>query len=133
MRPLHLSVGAGGYVATGPDTAGLAMFVEALPGGRLGRWGVAARWRRYDDSGGLLLGGVTFEAGSARPQLAMLFHGELGLQYGEQLPAIGGGVQTELGLWGPLAIATDVGAHLLIDGTDSTIVVSAALTVGAAL
>jgi hypothetical protein len=128
--PLRFSVGGGGSVlilgSEGERWRGL-FELDVYPGGRFGRYGVtlAARSILFDPFGeaGLVTAGVIFEAAAARPRLALALHGDVGVTYGpdggdDVRPAVGGGLKSHLGIIGPLAIATDVTAHVVLGDTD---------------
>jgi hypothetical protein len=135
-REWHGGIGAGGFVAVlGPVTSGLAASAELSPGGAFGRFGARASGRTLDDEladgidGGLLLGGVVYEAAAARPRLAIALHGEVGAVLPDPHVAVGGGVETTLWIVGPLALALDSTAHLVLRGVDSELLVAGALTI----
>lgn len=126
--PFRLSLGAGGAALLSADDGetwrGL-FAIDVYPGGPFGRFGasVALRSLLYDPyTAGLVTAGITYEAAAARPRLVMALHGEGGVTFGrddgETRPAIGGGLKTHLGIIGPLAIATDVTAHLIAQDVD---------------
>ena len=125
--PFRFSVGAGGAAllsgADGETWRGLAA-VDLYPGGGFGRFGAsfAVRQVLLDPFGdaGLATVGVTYEAAAARPRLVMALHAEGGIAFGgdELRPAIGGGLKTHLGVIGPLALASDVTAHLVAHDVD---------------
>ena len=126
LRPLHGSIAAGGAVVFGSAdrTAGLAE-LDVLPGGSLGTWGVTLGVRdlRYTPfaSRGMATIGVIREAAAARPLLAVLLHGDVGVAWGDQtLPVVGGGVKTYVALLGPLGLALDSTLHVEIDGVSGT-------------
>lgn len=141
-RPWRGGIGAGGYLAlTGPATTGVTAVAELLPGGHLGRWGGRMEARSLDDpqdgiDAGLVMGGVTYEAGASRPRLAMALHAEVGaaLSTGaDPLPAVGAGLRTTLWIIGPLALAADSTATFVWDGVDgSELLLASGLTLGLA-
>lgn len=136
--PFRFSIGGGGAVlivgSEGERWRGLYE-LDLYPGGRLGRWGVslAARSILFDPYGeaGLVTAGVIYEAAASRPRLIMALHGDLGVTYGPEggddvRPAVGGGLKTHLGVIGPLAVATDLTAHVVLgDSDDLALVISA--------
>ena len=136
-RPWRAGLGAGGFVAAlGPVGSGLVADIAVKPGGGLGRFGLRAEGRTLDDDladgidGGLLLGGVVYEAAAARPRLVVDLHGDAGAALPDARLAVGGGATTQLWLAGPLAIGLDSSAHLVLDGVDGTeLVLAGALTV----
>jgi len=96
--------------------AGIALDIE--PGSRYG--GIVA-WRGFDDKArGMLLGGLIFEPGAARPRLVVDLHADVGADLDQGAPVVGGGLRTVLTIWGPLGVALDGGAYLVIDGIEDT-------------
>ena len=130
-RPLHWSVGAGGFYAiTGPATNGPSASAELYPGGRFERAGVRAEYRGLDQfSSSLVMLGVTYEGAAARPRLALAVHVGAGVAWPDPTPVIGGGVHSKLWLWGPLAIGYDSTAYLFYDGIDSRLAFAGTFTV----
>ena len=130
-------IGAGGSVALlGPVTTGLVADAALKPGGIFGRLGARVEGRTLDEEledgidGGLLLGGVVYEAAAARPRLVIDLHAEAGAALPDPRLAVGGGAITQLWLVGPLAIGLDSSAHLVLDGVDGTeLILAGALTV----
>jgi hypothetical protein len=120
-RPVHGSIGAGGpLLLTAHDDNRLRAELEldVEPGSRYG--GLVA-WRGFDEKAhGMLLGGLLYEAGAARPLLVVDLHADVGADLDQYAPVIGGGVRTVLTIWGPLGVALDGGAYLVIDGVDDT-------------
>jgi hypothetical protein len=120
-RPWHGSASASGaLLATGADgdhtRAELELDVEPQS-----RFGALVALRAFDeDHHGLLCAGLIYEAGAARPTLAIAFHADLGVDLDQHAPLVGGGLRTVLGLYGPLGVALDSGAYLVIDGLDHT-------------
>jgi len=138
-RDWHAGIGAGGYVAIlGPVSNGLVASADVSPGGSFGRLGARVEARTLDDDlgdgidGGLLLGGVVYEAAAARPRLAVALHGEAGVAVPDPHLAVGGGVETTLWIIGPLAVGLDATVHLVLRGVDSELLVGSALTLGLA-
>jgi hypothetical protein len=136
--PFRFSIGGGGAVlilgSEGERWRGLYQ-LDLYPGGRLGHWGLslAARSILFDPYGeaGMVTAGAIYEAAASRPRLIMALHGDLGVTYGpdggdDVRPVVGGGLKTHLGIIGPLAIATDLTAHLVLgDSDDLALVISA--------
>jgi hypothetical protein len=130
-RPFHGSFSAGGTLllsgADGDRQRG-ELVLDTEP---WSRWGALVAWRGFDrHRGGLVMAGVAYEGGAARPRLVLDLHAEAGVDVDQHAPALGGGVRTLLLVIGPLGLATDAGAYLVIDGVDRT---RLALTVGAAI
>jgi hypothetical protein len=135
-RAWHGGIGAGGYVALlGPVSNGLAAAAELSPGGAFGRLGARVEGRTLDDDlgdgidGGLLLGGLVYEAAAARPRLAISLHGEAGAAVPDPHLAVGGGVETTLWIVGPLAVGLDSTVHVVLRGVDSELLLGGALAV----
>lgn len=110
---MHWAVGAGGFVGlTGPGRYGLAAEAEVFPPwprDLLGEHiGLGLRYRGFDGlARGLVAGGLVYVAGATRPHLTIELHGDVGLAYGSDSNRLllGGGVRTQLGLFGPVAVA----------------------------
>jgi hypothetical protein len=126
VRPRHGGVGAGGFLGlTGPG-AGLSAGADFYPGGSLGRYGLRSEARIFRDEADAVRGlgtiGVTYVAASARPRLLLSLHAEAGVALlAEALPIVGGGVETHLWLYGPVALVAGAGALLYIDGIDTVL------------
>ena len=120
-RPIHGSVGGGGsFLLTGDrgDRNRFELAVDIEPASRFG--GMLA-WRAFDaDHHGLLLGGIVYEAGAARPRLVVDLHGEAGVDLDLTAPVVGGGVRTTLTIWKLLGVGLDTGGYLVVDGVDNT-------------
>lgn len=118
---VHGSIGAGGaFVLTGDG--GDRFRLEAVADVKLTpKLGAIAAWRAFDeDHAGLVMAGVEYEGAAARPRLVLDLHGELGFDLDAEVPLAGGGLRTTLGIFGPLGVALDTGAYLVIDGIDDT-------------
>lgn len=130
-RPLHWGLGAGGYLSiTGSDerSPGSALSAELYPGGGFGRLGLRA------EAFGLgqvapdgFLGGVIFEAAASRPRLQLALIATAGADT-SGAPLLRAGVQTQLWIAGPIAVAGDGGALLRIDGTDTELLLITGLS-----
>jgi hypothetical protein len=120
-RPVHGSIGGGGsflLTGAGGDRNRFELELDLEPASRFG--GHVA-WRAFDgDHRGLLLGGVVYEAGAARPRLVVDLHGDAGADLDAKAPVVGGGARTTLTIWRMFGIALDTGAYLVIDGVDDT-------------
>lgn len=129
-RPRRVAVGAGVFAAiTGPATYGPAIEAELYPGGALGRYGLRGEVSGFEQSdAGRAALGVTFEAAAARPRLQLALHGDVGLTFPAHLPTIGGGVQVQLWVYGPVALGVDGGAVLIYDGIDSLLAMASTTT-----
>ena len=131
-RPWAGGLGVGGTVAlTGPARTGVSAVAALYPGAWAGRFGlrVEARSTGADDrfDGGLFTAGLAYETAAARPRLSLALHGEAGAVVPHTRPAVGGGVELQLWLLGPVALALDSSAHLLLDGVDSELVLAGGL------
>lgn len=98
---------------------------------------VALRQLSLDDASprrAVLTGGLTFEAGAARPRLALALYADAGVALGPTAPVAGGGLRVTSQLLGPLAVVVDVGGHLVVDvgAGDLHLALGAALLVGVA-
>lgn len=120
-RPVHGSVGGGGsFLLTGAegDRNRFELALDVEPASRFG--GMVA-WRAFDaDHHGLLLGGIVYEAGAARPRLVVDLHGEAGVDLDLTAPVLGGGVRTTITIWKVLGVGLDSGGYLVVDGVDNT-------------
>lgn len=138
-RPFRFSIGFGGsLLLTGHGDGSrnrTHAHLDLDPGGRFGRFGLTAAvrylpWQPFGDDG-LATIGVKYEAGAARPRLALALHGDVGASF-TGAPAAGGGIETTLWLipkwFRPLALVLDTTAHLVIDGEDETRLVLASST-----
>ena len=134
-RPFRLSAGLGWSAAIlGPPTHGPVGYAAVLPGGPLDRFGIHAEVRGLDGtSPRWVLGGLTYEAGAARPHLKVELRAEGGAVLSERRPIAGGGARWHIWLMGPAALGIDGAAHLWIDGVDSELVLSGAFTLSLAL
>ena len=128
-------VGLGGYAALGgPTASGLSAVAALYPGAWAGRLGARLEARTAGGAGDrfarrLLTAGLTYEAAAARPRLSLALHGEAGALTPDPRLAIGGGVEFQLWLAGPLAIALGSSAHLVADGLDSELILAGSLGV----
>jgi hypothetical protein len=85
------------------------------------RFGGHLAWRAFDgEHDGLVLGGVVYEAGAARPRLVLDLHGDVGADLDQKAPVVGGGVRTTLTIVHWMGLAFDGGGYLVIDGVDDT-------------
>ena len=139
-RPFRWSIGGGtSFLLTGEEDAGrqrLDGHLDLMPGGAWGRFGVMGAIRQVPfepfASDALVTLGVKYEAAAARPRLVLSLHADLGATLSPGAPATGGGIETHFWIWpkklGPLALVSDITAHLVVDGTDHTRLVIAAAT-----
>ncbi len=120
-RPLHGSAGLGGtFVVTGSqgDRTRADVAIDLKPWSRFG--GIAA-WRAFDvERRGLLLVGLVYEAGAARPRLVLDLIAQVGADLDAEAPVVGGSIRTTLSIIGPLGIALETGAYLVYDGIAAT-------------
>ena len=131
-RPWAGGLGVGGTAAlTGPARTGLCAVAALYPGAWAGRLGLRLEARSTGDDepldAGLFTGGLAYETAAARPRLSLALHGEAGAVIPDTRPAVGGGVELQLWLFGPVALALDSTAHLLLDGVDSELMLAGAL------
>jgi hypothetical protein len=132
-RPWAGGLGVGGYVAIGgPAQSGLAATAALYPGAWAGRFGARFEARTAGDDepfdSALFTAGLIYETAAARPRLSLALHGEAGAMAPDPRPALGGGVELQLWLLGPLALAADSSAHVLVDGVDSELVLAGVLS-----
>lgn len=120
-RPWHGSVGGGGaFVLTG-DRGDRNRFELAADLKPSSRFGFLAAWRAFDDKhDGLVMAGIVYEGAAARPRIVLDLHAELGADLDARAPLAGGGIRTTLTIVGPLGVALDTGAYLVVDGVDNT-------------
>lgn len=120
-RPVHGSAGAGAaFLWTGADGDRYRYELELDLEPR-SRFGGLVAWRGFDaDHHGMLLAGLVYEAGAARPTLVVDLHADVGADLDQRAPVFGGGIRTTLTIWGPFGVALDGGAYLVIDGVDNT-------------
>jgi len=120
-RPWHGSVGAGGmvmYTGYQGDRWRFEAEVDIEP---KSRFGALVAWRGFDpEHRGILLGGLVYEAGAARPLLVIDLHADAGADLDQIAPVVGGGIRITLTAWGPFGVALDTGGYLVIDGIDGT-------------
>ncbi len=131
-RPWGGGVGAAGYAAlTGPARTGVAAVAVVYPGAWAGRLGARFEARTIGDDEafdrGLFTAGLSYEAAAARPRLSLALHGEVGALAPAARVAAGGGVELQLWLIGPIALALDSTAHVIVDGLDSELVLAGSL------
>jgi hypothetical protein len=138
-EPLHVSIGGGGSLLLTGQGDGSRNRLDGhlgVSGGRFGRFGLVAALRHvaYDPfaDDGLATIGLHYQAAAARPRLALALHADLGSAITHAAPVIGGGVETHFWIWpkrlGPIALVSDLTAHLVIDGVDDTRLVLAGAT-----
>jgi hypothetical protein len=120
-RPVHGSIGGGSsflLTGAGGDRTRFELELDLEP---KSRFGGHVAWRAFDaDHHGLLLGGVVYEAGAARPLLVVDLHGDAGADLDAKAPVVGGGARTTLTIWKMFGVGLDAGAYLVIDGVDDT-------------
>jgi hypothetical protein len=128
-RPVHGSVGGGSsLLLTGAqgDRLRYELEVDIEP---KSRYGGHIAWRAFDDTHhGILVGGLVYEAGAARPRLVVDLHADVGADLDQKAPVVGGGIRTTLTIYKMIGIALDGGAYLVIDGVDDTRLVLAGST-----
>lgn len=120
-RPVHGSIGGGSSLLLTGDGGDRTRFELALDIKPASRFGGHLAWRAFDgDHRGLVLGGIVYEAGAARPLLVLDLHGDVGADLDVYAPVVGGGVRTTLTLWKLIGVGLDTGAYLVLDGIDDT-------------
>jgi hypothetical protein len=123
-RPIHGSVGFGGaLLLTGDqgDRNRLSAELDIEPGGRFDTYGALVALRAFDrQHAGLLCVGLMYEAAAARPRLVIDLHADLGVDLDGIHLVAGGGVRTVLGIIGPLGVALDTGAYVVLAGSQDT-------------
>jgi len=119
-RATYVAVGVGGYLAlAGVGELGPAAELEVYPGA-WERFGVRAAYYGFDDDfeGALVTAGVTYQGAASRPHVHLALHADLAFTArdpsGNKIGA-GGGVQSQLWVFGPLALGLDVTAHVLFN------------------
>ncbi|ACY17953.1 hypothetical protein [Haliangium ochraceum] len=126
----HWAVGAGSFLGlTGPAAFGLAAEAQMVPRFWPGPYfGLGVRYRGFRGlASGLVAAGPVFQAAATRPHLAIEMHASAGLRYGPAEPVFGAGVRTQLGLWGPLALALSADGYASFDGARLRLAVMPAL------
>jgi hypothetical protein len=125
-------VGVGGNLAlTGPVDSGLSAMAALYPGAWAGRLGARLEARTASDDDpferGMFLAGLAYETAAARPRLSLALHGDAGALAPDPRAVIGGGAELQLWLVGPLALALESSAHLVLDGLDSELILAGGL------
>jgi len=120
-RPLHGSLGIGGaFVLTG-DTGDRNRYDLVADVEPWSRYGAIAAWRGFDSHhDGLAMAGLVFEAAASRPRLVVDLLAEVGADLDARAPLVGGGLRGTLTIVGPLGLAFESGAYLVIDGVADT-------------
>lgn len=124
----HGSIGAGGsLLATGAagHAARLDAAIELQPWRRLGVL-AAGRACGGEPRDAILTAGLTYQAAAARPRLALALYVDAGVATGGPAPVIGAGLRTTIAVVGPLAVVLDTGAHVVVDGGDTRLVIGSA-------
>ncbi|HEY1553663.1 MAG TPA: hypothetical protein VGF94_02455 [Kofleriaceae bacterium] len=120
-RAFRGSVSAGGTLLLTGDAGDRQRGEVELDVEPWSRFGGAIAWRGFDGThDGLVTAGIAYEAAASRPRLVLDLHGDIGLDLDERAPVVGGGVRTVLAVIGPVGVALDTGAYLVIDGVDHT-------------
>ncbi|MGE0866928.1 MAG: hypothetical protein AB7P03_00080 [Kofleriaceae bacterium] len=128
-RGWHGSAGAGGSFLLTGSQGDRWRFDAQLDIKPQSRFGILVGWHGFDpDHSGIVRAGLLYEAGAARPLLALDLHADAGFDLDQRAPLVGAGIRTTLVLFGPLGIALDTGAHLVIDGVDDSRLVLASGT-----
>jgi hypothetical protein len=120
-RGVHGSVGGGTSLLLSGAEGDRSRFELELELEPRSRFGGLVAWRAFDaDHHGMLLGGLVYEAGAARPRLVLDLHADAGADLDQKAPVVGGGIRTTITIWGPLGAGLDGGAYLVIDGVDDS-------------
>jgi hypothetical protein len=123
-RPIRGSAGVGSVLllsGEAGDASRLDVEVDVEPGHGFGHYGALVALRAFDrHHDGLLCGGLMFEAAAARPRLVIDLHADVGVDLDISRPVVGAGVRTLLGIVGPLGVAFDSGAYVVIAGAQDT-------------
>jgi hypothetical protein len=120
-RPLRGSLSAGGSLLLTGDAGDRQRAEVELDVEPRSRFGGVIAWRGFDRThDGLVTAGIAYEAAAARPRLVIDLHGDAGLDLDLHAPVLGGGIRTVLAVIGPVGVALDAGAYLVIDGVDHT-------------
>lgn len=127
-RPLHGSASVGGSLLGTGEGDGSRLRADVEIDVETSRYGGLLALRAFDkDHEGLLCGGLVYEGAAARPRLVLALHADVGVDLDARAPLVGGGIRATLFVVGPLALAYDGGAYVVIDGVDrSRLVLSGA-------
>jgi hypothetical protein len=128
-RPLHGSIGAGSSLVVAGAKGDHLRFELEADLELHSRYGGLVAWRAFDDTHhGLLVGGIMYEAGAARPLLVVDLHAEAGVDLDQKAPLAGGGIRTTLTIWKMIGVALDGVTYAVIDGVDNSRLVLAGST-----
>ena len=129
VRRVHGGFGGGTYLGLTGPASGLTGFAELYPAGRFGRYGLRVEGRSVKQShDGQATAGVVYEVAASRPRLQLALYADAGVSWeGAVRPVVGGGVETHLWVYGPVALVTTAGLGLRVDGTDSVLSVTGSL------
>lgn len=120
-RPVHGSVSVGGSLLGTGQADGSRLRADVEVDVEPSRYGGLVALRAFDkDHEGLLCGGLIYEGAAARPRLVLALHADAGVDLDARAPLVGGGIRATLFVLGPLALAYDGGAYLVIDGAERT-------------
>ncbi|NVB78926.1 MAG: hypothetical protein HOV81_11060 [Kofleriaceae bacterium] len=120
-RPVHGSIGGGGSLLLSGAQGDRTRFELELDLQPKSKFGGLLAWRAFDDEhDGMVMAGLVYEAGAARPRLVVNLHADAGADLDQTAPLVGGGARTTLTLWKVIGVAFDGGAYLVIDGVDET-------------
>lgn len=136
-RGIHGSLTAGdSLLITGADGDRFRSEISGILKPR-SRYGIIAAWRGFDgadlgdgEHDGMLMAGLVFEGGAARPRLVLDLVGEVGWDLDQSAPVIGAGIHTTVGIIGPLAVTLHSAIYAVIDGDDTRIQLQGNLLVG---
>jgi hypothetical protein len=126
-RPIHGAIGGGGsLVLVGEDGDRLRNDLAFNVKWR-SRYGASIAWRAFDAGSlgdgkhdGMVLAGLVYEGGAARPRLVLDLIVEAGADLDQKAPVVGGGILNTIAIIGPLGVQLHTGAYLVIDGVDDS-------------
>ena len=126
-RPIHGSIGGGRALVLAGEDGDRFRNDLAFDLKWRSRYGGSIAWRAFDagtlgdgDHDGMLLAGLVYEGGAARPRLVLDLTVEVGADLDQKAPVIGGGIKTTLTVIGPLGVVLHTGAYLVIDGVEDS-------------
>lgn len=118
---MHGSIGAGPSLALTGAEGDRLRYDVALDIKPSGRYGLTVGWRQFDtERRGLLVAGVVYEGGAARPRFVLDLHAGAGVDLAIPAPLVAGGIRPTLAIVGPLALVFDLSAYVILDGVDNS-------------
>lgn len=126
-RPIHGSLGGGGVLVLLGEDGDRYRGDVAFDLKWRSRYGGSIAWRAFDKGSlgdgkhdGMVLAGLVYEAGAARPRLVLDLIVEAGADLDQKAPVIGGGIKNTITIIGPLGVVLHTGAYVVIDGVDDS-------------